>query len=160
MRRYKYIQIFSFIFRIVLGVVFIYAAIGKIDNPSNFFKEISNYQLFPAFLSQVVAIVLPWIELLIGVFLIFGLRIRANSFISLVLLVVFTLLVISAWARGLNINCGCFSHTVEYVGLKKVIDNLLMIVGSLIVFLFPDELFSIERLIYNQSSSKTESEIS
>lgn len=158
MRRTYFVLILSFLFRVAVGVVFLYAAIGKIDNPNAFFKEISNYNLFPTFLSQVFAIIIPWFELILGIFLIFGVRLRTTSFISCILLTAFTLLVISAWARGLNINCGCFSHHIEYVGLKKVIENLLLIGASLFTFFFPERVISLENFILSGSFFKNQSE--
>lgn len=158
MRRNNFVQILSFIFRIVLGIVFLYAAIGKIDNPAAFYKEIVNYNLFPNLLSQVFAIIIPWIELAIGIFLIFGIRIRSTSFICFVLLTTFTLLVISAWARGLNINCGCFSHHIEYVGLKKVLENVFLILASVFVFFFPDKFLSLDNAIVSGTILNNQSE--
>ncbi|MCX7908519.1 MAG: DoxX family membrane protein [Ignavibacteria bacterium] len=146
MRRTSLVEIITVIFRLLLGLVFIYASIGKIADPTSFFKEISNYRLFPDFLSQIFAIFIPWLELIVGIFLIFGLRLRTTSFVSLVLLVSFTLLVLSAWARGLNINCGCFSHHIEYVGLRKILENLGLIIINLLTFLFPKNFYSIETL--------------
>jgi len=130
-----------------LGIVFLYAAIGKIDNPETFAKEISNYRLIPDVISRASAIILPWIELAIGFLLVFGIRTRTVSFISFVLLFLFTFMVGSAWARGLNIDCGCFSHRVEYVGIKKIIENLLLMAMSISIFYFPGKFLSLEAFL-------------
>jgi putative oxidoreductase len=155
MRRNYFIEIISVIFRITLGIIFLYAAVGKIDNPEAFFKEISNYRLFPDFISQISAIILPWIELTIGLLLILGIRVKTTSAISFILLVVFTLMVISAWARGLNINCGCFSHRIEYVGLRKVIENLLMMGFSIFLFYVPASVLSLETFLRKEVQKET-----
>ena len=63
----------SFIFRWVLGVIFIYASIDKIVYPSAFSDAINNFRLFPGVLIDLLAIWLPWLELLAGLFLILGL---------------------------------------------------------------------------------------
>lgn len=144
MRRRTHREIINFLSRIFLGVVFLYASIGKIYEPNIFLKEIKNYRVFPEILAQIFAITIPWYELILAFFLIFGIRLRTTSLLLFILLFSFTVLVISAWARGLNINCGCFSHYVEYVGLRKVIENLIMMLLSLFIFLFPRSVFSIE----------------
>ncbi|MGB9770798.1 MAG: MauE/DoxX family redox-associated membrane protein [Candidatus Kapaibacteriota bacterium] len=160
MRRTKYFLIFCLLFRILLGIVFIYAAIGKIYEPNSFFKEIVNYRIFPDILAQIFAITIPWIELVVGLFLIFGVRLRTTSFISILLLSVFTILVLSAWARGLNINCGCFAHHIEYVDYKKVLENLLLIACGVFIFLFPEGFLSIDISTGNKVLQSKESEIS
>jgi len=146
MRRKILLEIISFILRIVLGVVFIYAAIGKIEDPTSFSKEIANYRLFPMPIANIFAIFIPWVELIIGTFLVFGLKIRTITLWAVVLLVSFTLLVSYAWAIGLNINCGCFSHHIEYVGLKKVLENLLLIISGVYLFFYPGTTFQIEMI--------------
>lgn len=158
MRRNKLVEIISLLIRIFLGFVFLYAAIGKIYDPNAFFKEIANYRIFPNLLSQIFAIFLPWVELIIGIFLIFGIRLRSTSFFSSVLLLTFTILVISAWVRGLNINCGCFSHHIEYVGLGKVMQNFVLILLSVFIFIYPKSLFSIEEIFSKNFLSTKESE--
>ncbi len=144
MRRKNFIEIISFFLRICLGFVFIFAAVGKINNPDVFYKEISNYRIFPDFISQIIAIVLPWIEVFIGLLLVLGLRVKTTSFISTILIFFFTIMVASAWIRGLNINCGCFSGHIEYVGLKKILENVLLILFGIFLFYFPNSFLSLE----------------
>ncbi len=147
MRRNKIYEIIGFFLRILIGILFLYAAIGKIDDPNAFLKEINNYRLFPELFSQIIAIFLPWFELAVGIFLVFGIRQRTTSFISLILFFSFTLIIISAWARGLNINCGCFSQSIEYVGFKKVLENIIATLISLFLFVFPKSTLSIETVL-------------
>ena len=95
-------------------------------------QEISNYHVVPFGLENIIAITLPWIELFIGVGLIAGIYIDANSFIAGVLLLIFNILVFQAMVRGFNIECGC--------GLRKgrwlVMVNFLRTYFLLDVYLF------------------------
>lgn len=140
----------NLIARMLVAWVFIYAAIGKITDPQTFAKEISNYALMPLFSINIIALILPWLELFTGVLLASGVRIRTNAIISGGLLLVFVILVLSAMVRGLNINCGCFSHKIVYVGWKKVLENSGLIILCVYLFFLPVKKFSLERFLVNE----------
>jgi len=109
-----------------LGLLFIYASLDKIWNPGLFAKAISNYRILPLPLLHISAIILPWLELLCGLALVFNRFQRAALTIVGGLLVIFILAILSAMLRGLDFNCGCFSMTNEEanMGLKKVLQNV------------------------------------
>jgi len=96
--------------RLVLGAVFIYASIDKIAHPEAFAKDVYNYQILPDALINLTAIGLPWLELVIGIFLLIGLFREGSVSIVTLLLIVFFSAVVFNLARGLDIHCGCF-HT-------------------------------------------------
>jgi len=95
--------------RIVLGVVLIYASIDKISNPEDFGKIIYSYQLLPEEMINLTAIILPWLELITGLLLIFQLWIPGTVLLTNILFIVFITAILSALLRGLDIDCGCFS---------------------------------------------------
>jgi hypothetical protein len=75
---------------------------------------VEGYHVVTANLAIWIALALPWLELIIG----FGLLIpqirRGSNLIIALLLIIFIALHASAWARGLDINCGCFdAHESE-----------------------------------------------
>ena len=95
--------------RLILGGVFALASLDKIFHPLAFAKSISNYQILPEQLVNLVAIILPWVELILGALLIFGIWLPgAITLVNLLLAVFFTALVFNT-ARGLNVDCGCFT---------------------------------------------------
>ena len=143
-------SIISLIARLVLGWFFIYAAIGKIAEPTTFAKEIANYAIMPQFFLNIIALTMPWIELVTGIFLIVGIRLKANAAIIGLMLVVFIVAVFSAMARGLDINCGCFSHKIVYVGWGKIAENTGLLLLSLYIFVYPLKKFSMENLARNE----------
>ncbi len=100
-----YLTMFS---RLLIGVVFIYASIYKIADPTSFAKSIWYYHLVPGSLINLVALILPWLELLCGLALIFGVFYRGAVVWLNILTVVFIAALISTIARGLDIDCGCF----------------------------------------------------
>jgi putative oxidoreductase len=125
--------------RIVLAFVFIYAAAFKISDPESFAKSIANYRLLPLFIINIFAILLPWIEIVAAIFLLFGISVRENSLIITSLLFVFTVAVGISVARGLNIECGCFgTASGSKVGIQKILENTgLLILGFWLVMKNP-----------------------
>ena len=95
--------------RLTLSAAFILAALPKIQDPAAFAISVEGYRVVTANLAMWIALMLPWLELVAG----FGLLIpqirRGSNLIIALLLVVFIALHASAWARGLDINCGCFN---------------------------------------------------
>jgi len=63
---------FITILRWLVAATFIFAGAGKILNPTQFAVDIDNYRMLPYLLVAIMAVVLPWLELLCGLFLIFG----------------------------------------------------------------------------------------
>jgi uncharacterized membrane protein YphA (DoxX/SURF4 family) len=111
-RRWKQEGLLVLLARLILGVVFIYAAIDKIIHPGAFAEVIYNYQILPDYLINLTALVLPWMELVVGLFLVLGLFREGSVFIVTGLMVVFLSAMVFNLARGLDIHCGCFSSTV------------------------------------------------
>ena len=94
--------------QIALGLFFVIAALPKIADPPSFAHMIYNYRLVPASLLNLMALVMPWIELLTGLALILGIwRGTARTLIA-AMLFVFIIAVGVNLARGNAIDCGCF----------------------------------------------------
>ncbi len=127
--------------RIIIGSVFIYASYDKILEPGQFARNISNYHIVPFGLENTVAIILPWLELIIGLGIIFGLFINANVMISGGLLIVFISMIIQAILRGFNIDCGCGLKEGEMVGWSKVIENTLFLGVCYIIYHSKNRIF-------------------
>lgn len=99
---------FRAVVRIVLGAVFVVAGVLKLPDPGAAERAIRAYRLLPELLVAPVAFGLPILELAFGLLLVVGVLVRPAAAAAAVLLVVFLAGVISAWARGLQIDCGCF----------------------------------------------------
>ena len=131
----KYLILLS---RLILGVVFIIASIDKIADPAAFAASIQAYQLFPVALVNLAALVMAWIELLCGVFLLGGVLVRGSSAIVSLLLAVFIAAMLSAMARGLVIDCGCFGKGHETpLGWLRVLEDAGMLLLGLYLVRFP-----------------------
>jgi len=126
----------SFALRIYLGYFFIYASLSKIPYPAQFAEAIANYRLVPYMVLNLVAIILPWIELVTGLFLIIGFRSRASIIVIGLLLIMFDVMVLINMYRGAPITCGCYDVVGEPIGWKKVLENALMLVFSGQIYYF------------------------
>lgn len=91
-----------------MAAVFIAAAIPKIREPDLFAQSVHNYQMLPAWGVNAMAVILPWIELVIGVGLALGIWSRACALTMAGLMAVFMIALVTAGVRGLDISCGCF----------------------------------------------------
>ncbi|RPI27046.1 MAG: DoxX family membrane protein [Acidobacteria bacterium] len=95
--------------RLIVGGIFIYAAVDKIAHPDQFAEIVNNYKLMPAKTINVMAIIMPWLELVAGVLLVAGVWVKDNAAILGALLLVFIVAISINLARGLDFDCGCFS---------------------------------------------------
>ena len=94
--------------RWVLGAVFILAGAFKVFQPAQFATAVANYRLLPHELINLAALTLPAIEVTAGLLLLAGAWVRGSALVVTGLSAVFFVAIISALARGLNIECGCF----------------------------------------------------
>jgi uncharacterized membrane protein YphA (DoxX/SURF4 family) len=94
--------------RLLVGGVFLAAGAIKLPDPAAAVRAVRAYRLLPEALVGPVAFGLPVIEIAVGLALILGVFVRVAAVLSAVLLVVYIAGVASAWARGLQIDCGCF----------------------------------------------------
>lgn len=115
--------------RIFLGAVFIYASWDKILDPAAFAVIVGNHQILPPALIHPAALLLPWIELVCGTCLILGRMVRGSALIVLFLMVAFMGALAYSAARGLDIQCGCFSSD------PAASSSLLLTIGRDIILL-------------------------
>ncbi|MGD0591312.1 MAG: MauE/DoxX family redox-associated membrane protein [Bacteroidota bacterium] len=115
--------------RVFLGGLFIVASLDKIADPAAFASSILNYKIIGPTLSMLIATILPSLELLCGLGLILGLYPRASALLITCMLAGFTILIISALLRGLDISCGCFTQdpNLNKIGYVKILENVGMI---------------------------------
>jgi putative oxidoreductase len=99
--------------RFLLGLTFIWASLHKILNPGDFAKIIYGYGVFPGISINLIAIFLPYLELLSGLCLVTQILPRSALLIINTLLTAFILLIGFNLFRGHEFNCGCFSVSGE-----------------------------------------------
>ena len=88
--------------------MFVAAALPKIADPPAFAHMLYNYRMVPGAIVNVLALVMPWVELVVGILLLFGAWRREAARVAALLLVVFLIAIGGNLARGHPIDCGCF----------------------------------------------------
>lgn len=94
--------------RLVTGGVWIVAGAAKLTDPAASVQAVRAYDLLPDAVVPTVGHLLPVLEVVVGATLILGILVRASAVLSALLFVAFVIGIASAWARGLEIDCGCF----------------------------------------------------
>jgi uncharacterized membrane protein YphA (DoxX/SURF4 family) len=95
--------------RWILGITFIYASYHKIISPGDFAKIIYGYDLLPDVLINLIAIILPFVELFSGLALILGIYPVSAVLIVNGMLLTFIIALSINLVRGHEFDCGCFS---------------------------------------------------
>lgn len=133
---------FLIVLRLIVGGVFLYASFDKLLNQEEFSKAIYNYKFLPASLINIFAIVIPYLELVTGLFLIAGIFVRGSSLIVILMLVMFIIALTQAYARGLDINCACFELKNELENanqksniLLRIVEDILLLAATIIIFI-------------------------
>ena len=127
--------------RWLIGITFIYASYHKIVEPAHFAKIIYGYYLFPEFIINLTAIILPFLELLSGIALILGIYPRSALLILESLLFAFIVALSINLIRGHNFDCGCFSFGEPGYGYSV----LSLLVRDVIYFIL-----GLQSLFYNK----------
>ena len=122
------------VLRLLVGGAFVVAGALKIADPAKFALDVSHYRLVPQALVNLVAILVPWIEVTAGSLVLAGIWLRAAALVITSLTVMFFAVIGSALARGLNIECGCFGTLGgKHVGLVNLaIDSTLFLLAALL----------------------------
>lgn len=144
----QFIGLSTLVVRLVIGGVFIYAGVTKIFDPAAFAEAIQGYRLTTYRLAYFMALYLPFLEILCGALLIAKRTSLPAATIATALMAVFTLALITAWARGLDIDCGCFgkSDTTTNYPMALIKDALLL--GCLGYLLASEKHLTLRRKAY------------
>jgi putative oxidoreductase len=125
----------SFFIRILLGGLFVFAGATKVYDPGAFAIELQRYQAVPWTIGALLALYLPWLEMLAGAFLLFRKIEWGPLLIITLLLFIFTVALASAMLRGLNIDCGCFGKTFAATGtVLPLLRNLTLLGGTAVLW--------------------------
>ena len=94
--------------RLTLGGVLFLAGFLKYDALDKSQMAVRAYEILPISIANIIGIILPFAEILMGLLLILGAGTRVMGILSALLMLVFVIGISQAWARGLSIDCGCF----------------------------------------------------
>jgi len=142
--------------RVLIGGFFIFSGGEKLIGPfQNFLYVVQGYDLLPSLLEKAVAFVVPWMEFLIGVFLILGFQTITALRFLLILLCIFILVVGQAIVRSLPIDqCGCFgeSLSIPLWGVLMFDSLLLLLITGLIFNIAKTRALSLDKYFASQTA--------
>jgi len=122
--------------RWILGVTFIYASYYKIMSPEDFAKIVYGYNLFPEVSIHLIAIILPFVELISGLSLLLGIYPRSAALIINGLLLAFIFILTINILRGYEFDCGCFSSKKAGSPKLMVARDIIYLIMGLQILLF------------------------
>ena len=109
------------------------AGVLKVPDPAAAVRAVRAYRLLPELLVAPVAFGLPVVEIAVGLALLLGVFVRTAAIAAAVLLVVFLVGVGSAWARGLQIDCGCFGGGGQVASADTAYPTEVLRDGALLI---------------------------
>jgi uncharacterized membrane protein YphA (DoxX/SURF4 family) len=119
-----------------LGGIFLYAGYTKVDNPLQFAAALEAYQLFPPHVVLWIMKGFPWLEIGLGLVLLLGTAIRYTATLAGALLLVFVVIMLITYLRGIEADCGCFG-VGERISLFTLTRDFLFILPALFLAIQP-----------------------
>lgn len=118
--------VFYHLVRFLIGSVLLYAALGKLRHPFEFLAVVLAYQMVPPLMGLLIAAILPWLELLVGLGLLIRFSSRGNWLLAAGLCGMFLIATSSALSRGLAISCGCLGGADDQISAATVLRSILL----------------------------------
>jgi uncharacterized membrane protein YphA (DoxX/SURF4 family) len=119
---------FLWVIRICVSLFFLSSALGKIRNIQTFIQGVINYQILPKRIATIFGWTLPWIEMAVGLALVFGVALPVAGFVGSVLIISFIIAVVINLTRGRLIQCNCFGFAgTRTISWGTVARNVLLL---------------------------------
>jgi len=130
-----YTRYISLLLRLLVGGIFVVSSISKFPLHSKFVEVVQSYQLLPDPMATAYALALPWIELLIGSYLVLGILIKPSTVVTILLSISFLVANISAIVRGEYYCPDCFGELFPLTVSQAISIDILIIIAAVILFL-------------------------
>jgi uncharacterized membrane protein YphA (DoxX/SURF4 family) len=145
--------------RVILGGVLFAAGYLKAGTPDKSQMAVRAYEILPISIANLLGLVLPFVEIAIGVLLILGTLTKAMAALGGFTMVIFIIAISQAWARGLNIDCGCFGGGGAVApGQTKYLQEILRDTGlaflAIYLIRYPVTKFSLDKKPTAMNSQK------
>jgi uncharacterized membrane protein YphA (DoxX/SURF4 family) len=134
--------------RLYLGGVFLVACWHKLLHPEAFALDVATYQFLPLWAINAFALVLPWVELLAGLLLVAGVRVRAQALLIALMMAAFLVALAHALHLGLDMSCGCFASSgaeADPISWKTIVRDAAWLLLALYVLAFDRRPLGLER---------------
>jgi uncharacterized membrane protein YphA (DoxX/SURF4 family) len=144
---------FGLVARLVMGGVWIVAGALKLPDPYESVRAVRAYALLPEAVVPTVGMLLPIVEVVLGLVLVLGLLTRGAGVLSAVVLGLFIIGIASVWARGIEIDCGCFGSGGARAGAaasypREIARDVGLLLLSVYLVLVPRTRLSLDRVLF------------
>jgi uncharacterized membrane protein YphA (DoxX/SURF4 family) len=146
--------VLSTLLRAGLGVLWLVAGALKISDPAGMVRSVRAFRILPEALVHPVAYAVPFVEIALGALLLLGLAVKACAVLSALLLAIYIGAIASAAARGLRIDCGCFSNGGDLAKgaptryPTELVRDSLLLAASVLLALLPAGYLTLDRLVF------------
>lgn len=136
--------------RLILGGVLLTAGALKVGKPQLSAMSVRAYEILPTDIANFFGYVLPWFEVALGLLLIVGAAVKVCAILGGATMLIFIMGISQAWARGLSIDCGCFSaggvvDPGETNYLSSIIRNIGLTIIAIYLYRFPKGRFGLDK---------------
>jgi uncharacterized membrane protein YphA (DoxX/SURF4 family) len=146
----KYSPWIGLVARVVLGAVLFIAGYLKAIALDKSQMAVRAYELLPISIANFLGLVLPYVEITIGLLLVIGAFTRYMAIAGGFIMFIFIIAISQAWARGLTIDCGCFggggqvaANETKY--LPEILRDFGLVLLSLFLIRYPVSRFSLDK---------------
>lgn len=150
--------------RLVTGGVWIVAGALKVTDPAASIAAVRAYQLLPSSVAEAVGLTLPALELVVGLALVLGVLARGAGVVSALLFVAFIIGIASVWARGIEIDCGCFGGGGAKADAAssypwEIARDVALLAASAYVALLPRTRLALDNLLFRRTTPAPDPEV-
>jgi uncharacterized membrane protein YphA (DoxX/SURF4 family) len=159
-RRRPWARVASTLLRLGLGVLWLVAGCLKVGDADGMVRSVRAFRVLPETLVHPVAYAVPFVEIALGVLLLLGLAVRAGALLSCLLLAVYIGAIAAAAARGLHIECGCFSKGGDLAKgapthyTSELVRDSLLLLASVLLAVWPHGYLTLDRLLFGPAPDR------
>ncbi len=128
------------VLRLLLAAVFLISSFGKLVDIERYSVDaVYNFDILPMALARIFGLVMPFIELLCGLGLLFGVLTRLSALGVSLMSAAFFIAKGIVLAQGRSIDCGCFGAVVETLASVTIFMDIPMVIMALIIMIAPPQ---------------------
>lgn len=142
------------VLRLLLGGIFVWSGYEKLNHLEEFYRAAQAYKVLPVEITHFYSVLVPWLELLTGSYLLLGLFTRFSALITTGLYLSFLIAIGTVLANGNAVDCGCFvGGKVEPVDWDLFIRDVGLFLGATYLLLTPPSRFSLDNILDKPASN-------
>ncbi len=141
--------------RLAIGGIFIASSIPKLRQPYDFLASVYGFELVNPSIGVAVAIVLPWLELFVGICLLGGILVPGALLVTIGTSAMFVFAIASALWRGLEISCGCFNPADSgIIGYWTLVRTIALLAAAMAAYICMISTHTTKKTIYETACGK------